>query len=162
MPAFAGLKLAEYSGGIGLFAAIQSEGFEKQFSKSNICQPGFFQIDEEGQVIELGTLSALVSGDARRKQSNAKSHGAKERGEGAVQFVAKSATTFVHYFADNGFFVENNHATGRDIEILERNGGQMRAMEGAECVGGGSRRTVVGNAIEIGGDVQHTAWSNEP
>ena len=48
LQAFAGAKQTKYSGGIGLFAAVHSEWIEKQFPKSNIGQPGFFQIDEQG------------------------------------------------------------------------------------------------------------------
>ena len=142
--------------GIALFyCRLEAKRFQKRISESNICQPGFFQVDAQRQMIEFGSFAAIVPGDARREECDLKSQNTQQRCKCGVQLVAKPSPSTIDYLLQHRIFVHDNFVFERNVQILERDHEQVRVVERSKSFGRGFKRAGIGNASEIRLHIEH-------
>ncbi len=134
---------------------FEAKRIEETISKTNIGQPWLFEIDAEGEVIELRAEGAIVLRNASREQRNLKSERPQQRGEGSIEFVAETAAIFVYDFVQNASLVAEDFAVQMDVEIFEGNGEEVGTMEGAKKIYAGMDcfGSRIADALEIGFNV---------
>ena len=79
--------------------------------------------------------------------------------EGAVQLVAEAATVPANDLLHEAPRIEDDLAPQADVQILERNGQHVLAVECAQGVGGRLNRAAVADAVEIGTNIHQCTSS---
>ena len=77
---------------LGLVGGIvEAQRQAESIAESDVGEPGFVEIDTQGQMIVGRAKAAGLAGDFRGEHGDAKSQLAQQRAEKAVQFVAEAA-----------------------------------------------------------------------
>ena len=108
---------------------LQSKRLKERIAESDVSQPWFFQIDFQGEMVEFRTIAPVFTRDTRRQQGDFEAEFSQQRGERSIQLIAESATALLNDFVKNRFLVTNDFSTQRDIQIFERDGQHVGAME---------------------------------
>ena len=105
---------------------------------------------------------ARVEPDPRQQRSRRKVHRGERVAEQLVVFEAIATASGRHQLGKDGGGVDRDSAAERDIEVFERNGEAMGALEQLEPGGVGRDRGGELDAGEIGGEVEHGSSLNPP
>jgi len=135
-PPLARVKQPEASGGVLLVApAREPQRFEKIVSETDVGQPRLFKIDAQGEMIKFLARHSLFVDDTGGEQRNPKSKRREQRSESAVELVAEATAATGDNLLQEALGIEHNLAAEADIEIFERNGQQVLAVQHAQRIG---------------------------
>lgn len=137
----------------------QRQRFQEAVAKAYVAKPGLRRLDQQRHMVEIRTKAAVRAPYARGKLGDMEIQAAEQRGKTAVQFVTKAPTMLAHDFVEDALFIKHDRALEVDIEILEGNGEQVRAMDLAKDIGSRVAWAVVSDSVEISGRVHEIIFS---
>jgi hypothetical protein len=133
---------------------LEKQRFEDKISEANIGEPRFVEINPQSQVIELGAVTAVSARNTGGEKRDSEAELPQQGCESSVHFVAESAAMVVNDLVKESLLVADDFALQADVKILEGNGEHVGAMKSAKGLQGGVGWALIGDAREIGGNVQ--------
>ncbi len=129
------------TGSVLFRADLEPEWLDEGVAEADIHQPRFVERDAQRQVVESGPESTFVLMAACLDQVDLEADRAQEHGERAVELVTEPAATEDAQLVDERVRIELHAFAEHDAGVLERDGPQVRGVQGPERLDVGAERS---------------------
>jgi hypothetical protein len=154
-PAGAVLRDAVLEEILTVAAGLERQWRQEAVAEADIGDPWSIERHDQDEMIALRPPALARAADGARHVAHREPQRLEHAAEDAVHLEAPAAAALVDELGEHRLGIERDRQTQVDVEILVRDGQQVRAMQRPECAEVGAARPVVPHAgkvaIELGG-----------